>query len=61
MCGIFNTQAYSHQLPVLASLTAALSRIAAPYIAKEEASRVPTVMPTFVNRRLRQQTVQAVT
>jgi hypothetical protein len=61
MCGIFNTQAYSHQLPVLAGLTAALSRIAAPHIAKEEASRAPAITPTFVNRRLRQQTVQAAT
>jgi hypothetical protein len=58
-CGIFNTQAYSHQLPVLASLTAALTRIAGPYIAQEEASRVPSLeIPSIVNRRMRQRTVQ---
>jgi putative inorganic carbon (HCO3(-)) transporter len=61
MCGIFNTQAYSHQLPVLAALTAALNRIAAPYIAKEGAGTpVAAVATPFVNRRIRQQTVQAV-
>jgi hypothetical protein len=61
MCGIFNTQAYSHQLPVLASLTAALSRLAAPYIEREGASQAPATTPAFVNRRLRQQAVQAAT
>jgi O-antigen ligase len=56
-CGMFNTQAYSHQLPVLAALTAALDRVAAPYLAKAPAP-APAAPPVFVNRRLTQGAVQ---
>jgi len=59
-CGIFNTQAYTHQLPVLAALTAALDRISAPYLAAAgPVQRAPMPAP-YVNRRLAQRTAQAV-
>jgi O-antigen ligase len=59
-CGVFNTQAYGHQLPVLASLAAALDRLALPHIAasveaKDQASRPafqPSRVPAYANRRL---------
>jgi hypothetical protein len=58
--GIFNTQAFSYQLPILASLTAALDRIAVPHIAAAASSQVQAApYPTFVNRRLAQRAVQA--
>ena len=57
-CGVFNTDAYSHQLPVLAALSAALERIAQPYLAA--AANVPPPLPwssrPFVHRRLGQPT-----
>jgi hypothetical protein len=54
VCGIFSTQAYTYQLPVLASLSVALERIAAPYIAASAAStsRNMAIPYAFVNRRL---------
>ena len=60
VCGIFNTQAFSYQLPVLASLSAALDRIAAPHLAAASASQtLPAEPQPFYNRRLAQRTVQA--
>jgi hypothetical protein len=58
-CGIFNTSAYSPMLPMLASLAAALDRVAAPYLPGARPLQVPTGPPAFVNRRLGQATVQA--
>jgi O-antigen ligase len=57
-CGIFSTSAYSHQLPMLASLAAALDRVSAPYLSAA-AFQLPTGPRPFVNRRLVQQTAQA--
>jgi hypothetical protein len=56
ICGIFNTDAYSFQLPVLASLTAALERIAKPYLdAPAAVSQSSQSVPVgFVNRKLAQ-------
>jgi hypothetical protein len=54
-CGVFNTQAYSHQLPVMAALAATLTRIAKPYIAASApAPQIFPAPPPFVNRRLAQ-------
>jgi hypothetical protein len=50
-CGIFNTQAYSYQLPVLASLAAALERVAVPYFEATANPEAPPAQPLFVNRR----------
>lgn len=54
VCGIFNTQAFSMQLPMLAALTAALTRVSAPQLAAagllQPAQFAP--MPQFVNRKL---------
>jgi O-Antigen ligase len=57
VCGIFSTQAYAYQLPVLASLTAALERVAAPYIAGAVPTRTVPVSAPFVNRRLAQRRI----
>jgi O-antigen ligase len=57
-CGVFNTQAYSHQLPVLAALAAALGRIAHPYTT---AATSPEPVPAFAalprNRRISEHTL----
>jgi hypothetical protein len=53
--GIFNTDAFSFQLPMLAALTAALVRTSAPEIAAGEMRLANQVAPTpyrFVNRRV---------
>jgi O-Antigen ligase len=53
--GIFNTDAFSFQLPMLAALTAALVRTSAPEIAAAEVRLANPVVPTpyrFVNRRV---------
>jgi putative inorganic carbon (HCO3(-)) transporter len=58
-CGVFNTQSYSYQLPVLAALAAALDRVSMPYLAME----VPvatTQVSSFSNRRLSRPTAQTV-
>jgi O-antigen ligase len=56
-CGIFSTAAYSHQLPMLAALAAALDRVSAPYLSGVSAFQIPTGPQPFVNRRLAQRTV----
>jgi hypothetical protein len=58
-CGIFNTSAYSPLLPMLASLAAALDRVAAPYLPGAKPLQIPTGPPAFVNRRLAQRTIRA--
>jgi O-antigen ligase len=61
VCGIFSTEAYTYQLPGLASLTVALERIAAPYVvagATSAPTRLP-MLPPFVNRRLAQGRIPA--
>jgi O-antigen ligase len=60
-CGVFSTQAYTYQLPVLASVAAALDRVAAPYITAAGLATVPifTAPAPFVNRRLAQRPVTA--
>jgi hypothetical protein len=57
--GIFNTSAYSHQMPMLASLAAALDRVSAPYLSGASTMQVPVGPPPFVNRRLAQRAIQA--
>jgi O-antigen ligase len=54
ICGIFNTDAFSIQLPMLAALTAALVRTSAPQIAAADKLRASLFVPPapFVNRRL---------
>jgi O-antigen ligase len=58
-CGIFNTQAYSYQLPVLAGLAAALDRFGAPYLASAPSSQLARTPPAFVNRHLAGRTIPA--
>jgi O-antigen ligase len=54
VCGIFNTEAYSYQLPVLASLTVALERVAQPYLSAVAPPSGPVAPPPFLNRKLAQ-------
>jgi O-antigen ligase len=61
VCGIFSTQAYTYQLPVLASMTAALVRVAQPHLAAAGLNQTPVIVAPapFVNRRLAQRPVTA--
>ncbi len=52
ICGIFSTAAYTFQLPLIAALTAALIRIAKPYVvAIAPVPQAPAFVP-FINRKL---------
>jgi O-antigen ligase len=54
VCGIFNTDAFSIQLPMLAALTAALVRVSANQVATADQARLDRMqpMPSFADRRL---------